>query len=252
MDDREQRVRRLAAALPGLSDPLIAWIERVVAEMAKPFTYTRSTSSDLVDERFLADLGDTLRLHHCFSEEPFTKDKFEYAMAWVANACGRHAAKARTGNRGHDITIDGMKISLKTEAAKGIKLDEIHISKVMELGKGQWGTDVADLYGLRDQFLDHLAGYERIFTLRHLDHGGPERRYELIEIPKALLERSVNGTFMMMTASKQVPRPGYCRVSDKNGLLFELYFDGGGERKLQIRHLRKSACIEHAEWRFAR
>ncbi len=31
---------------------------------------------------------------------------------------------------------------------------------------------------------------------------------------------------------------------------FQLYFDGGTERKLQIKHLLKSLCVVHAEWKF--
>ena len=249
---REKRIRQLAAALPGLSDALLAWIEHVIREMAKPATFKRAPTSDLVDDRFLADFGDTLRLHHCFSSEPFTKDKFEYAMEWVANVCGHTAKLAPKGNPGHDITIDQARVSLKTQADRGIKPNSLHISKFMELGKGQWGTDVEDLKGLRDQFMKHMTSYDRIFTLRHLLHDGTQRHYELIEIPKALLQRAADGQFEMMNNSKQLPRPGYCRVSDNEGLLFELYFDGGTERKLQIRHLRKSACLEHADWRFTR
>lgn len=119
---REERVRRLIDALPKLSDTIFAWIERVLAETSTPGSYRRNSTSDLVDERFLADFGDTLRLHHCFSNEPFSKDKFEYAVEWVAKACGHTAQLAPRGNPGHDITIDGTRISLKTQANKGIKL----------------------------------------------------------------------------------------------------------------------------------
>ena len=31
---------------------------------------------------------------------------------------------------------------------------------------------------------------------------------------------------------------------------FQLYFDAGGERKLQMKGMKKSYCIVHAEWRF--
>jgi type II restriction enzyme len=63
-----------------------------------------------------------------------------------------------------------------------------------------------------------------------------------------------------MHNSTQIPKPGYCRVyEEKEGGLFgterkkkfELYFDGGGERKLQIKALDKSLCTIHAEWIFA-
>lgn len=249
---REERVRRLIDALPKLSDTIFAWIERVLAETSTPGSYRRNSTSDLVDERFLADFGDTLRLHHCFSNEPFSKDKFEYAVESVAKACGHTVQLAPRGNPGHDITIDGTRISLKTQANKGIKLNEIHISKFMELGKGVWGKDVADLHGLRDQFFAHMKNYDRIFTLRHLEDDSSQRHYEWVEIPKKLLALASSGKLAMMDDSKQMPRPGVCRVTDSEGLLFELYFDGGSERKLQIRHLRKSACVGHADWRFKR
>ncbi len=250
--DKPARIRRLAAALPHLSDALIAWIERVVTEMAKPCSYIRNAQSDIVDDRFLADFGDTLRLHHCFSDEPFSKDKFEYAMQWVARSCGRQADLAPKGNRGHDITIDNVAYSLKTQAAKGTMLNELHISKFMELGKGAWGTDVRELNGLRTQFLNHMKNYSRIVVLRYLSHTGPTHHYELVEIPKSLLESASGGELSMMDKSKQMPRPGYCKVRDEDGLVFELYFDGGTERKLQIRHLRKSYCTVHADWSFDR
>ena len=31
---------------------------------------------------------------------------------------------------------------------------------------------------------------------------------------------------------------------------FALYFDGGTERKLQVKDLQKSLCIVHGEWDF--
>lgn len=250
--EREARIRQLAAALPGLSDSTLDWIARVVAEMARPHTYTASPGSDLVNAKFLSDFGDALRMHHCFSEEPFTKDKFEYAMGVILTASGHPALLARKGNPGHDITIDGIPVSLKTQADRSIKASEIHISKFMELGKGKWGADVADLYGLRDQFLKHMHAYDRIFVLRYLAHAGPQRRYELVEVPKALLQRAGGGDFTMMTGSRQTPPPGHCRVTENGQLLFALYFDGGTERKLQILHLLKSECVVHAEWVFDR
>lgn len=40
-------------------------------------------------------------------------------------------------------------------------------------------------------------------------------------------------------------------MRDENGrLLFELYFDGGTERKLQIKGINIENCIVHARWSF--
>ena len=54
----------------------------------------------------------------------------------------------------------------------------------------------------------------------------------------------------MMTDSKQNPKPGYCYVEENGNTLFSLYFDGGGERKLQVKGLQKSLCTVHATWQF--
>ncbi len=198
----------------------------------------------------LQNFGDAMRVHHSFSAEPFTKDKFEYVLVSVLKLSGQTAELAKKGNPGHDATINDLRVSLKTQADSGIKEDEIWMSKFMELGKGKWGSRIQDLEGLRDQFLEHLEHYERILSLRALAKA-PEWKYELVEIPKALLLMAREGTLEVMRKSTQSPKPGYCHVSDKKGnLLFDLYFDAGSERKLQIKKLKKSLCRVHATWEF--
>jgi type II restriction enzyme len=126
----------------------------------------------------------------------------------------------------------------------------------MELGKGSWVVE-SDLVALRQRMFDHMGRYDRILTLRALaiNQEWFEARlrfqYELVEIPKELLFRSAKFIPTMITNSKQNPKPGICRVlDDRQEPVFELYFDGGTERKLQIRNLRKSDCVVHATWTF--
>ena len=189
-------------------------------------------------------------MHHSFSREPFSKDKFEYALERVLLESGVPAQMAPRGTRGFDIEIAGKKYSLKTEAAKAIREGTIHISKFMELGGGTWGSDPKDLVGLRQQFLSNLDGLNRVLILRALKKGAPIFKYELVEIPKKLLSKAARGRLEMRTESQQNPKPGYCYVEEKGEGLFNLYFDGGGERKLQIKGLQKALCVVHATWQF--
>ncbi len=54
-----------------------------------------------------------------------------------------------------------------------------------------------------------------------------------------------------MHMSRQFPKPAYYDVTDSGRMSkFQLYFDAGGERKLQIKGMNKAYCIVHAEWRF--
>ncbi len=87
--------------------------------------------------------------------------------------------------------------------------------------------------------------------MRQLEPGPKQFRYELVEIPKTLLEGAAKCEFEEMTKSTQNPQPGYGRVYGPGKVLkYELYFDGGSERKLQIKKLDKNLCIVHATWAF--
>ena len=247
---RDERIQRLIAAIPTLANYRLQLIDKIVGAFAHPKDFRRSATSKLITAGVLEDFGEVLRMHHCLSREPFSKDKFEYALERILIEAGVVASLAPRGQRGFDIEISTEKFSLKTEAAKAIRENTIHISKFMELGGGTWGSNSNDLIGLRQQFLTALAGINRILILRTLKKGDPIFLYELVEIPKALLLKASGGRLEMMMQSTQNPKPGYCYIEKDDELLFSLYFDGGGERKLQVKGLQKSLCTVHATWQF--
>jgi hypothetical protein len=209
-------------------------------------TYWRHPASNFVTDDFLNNFGSRLIMHHAMSKQPLTKDRFEYAIEAAMNESGQHAElENNRTNRGHDITINNQRISLKTEASAAIRYDKIHVSKWMELGRGRW-----ELPLLRDLFIEHMTGYERIFTLRAFKSQEHRIDYELVEIPKNLMLEATNCELSECINSRQDPKPGYGYVRDQLGnAKFSLYFDGGSERKLQIKHLDKSLCFVHATWR---
>ena len=250
MSDSDQ-IRRIATQLPNLSAYQLDSIDRIITQLQRREEFWRSMKSNLITADVLQDFGDALRIYHVFSAEALSKDRFEYALERVLQQRRIPAQRAPRGNPGHDITIRNTRVSLKTQADKNIKANIIHISKFMELGKGEWVDQVGQLRGLLDRFYEHMKRYERIFTLRRLKDKTHEF-YELVEIPKTLLERAREGELRISLHSRQNPKPGHCTVSDSAGIAFELYFDGGTERKLQVRSLRKDLCEVHATWRFPR
>ena len=248
-DDRLRIIESLARSIPELTAGQLHWIQRVVTVYAAKHTFTLE-KSDLFDEITLRNFGDAMRVHHSFSSEPFSKDKFEYVFINILNLSGHKAVLAPKGNPGHDATVDGVQLSLKTQADKNIKKESIWISKFMELGRGDWGDCPDDLVGLLIQYLEHIERYEKVFILRTLQKA-PHWKYELVEIPIPILKLAADGKLEMKLESKQFPKPGYCYVLDEQGnTVFNLYFDGGGERKLQIKNLNKGYCRVHAEWDF--
>jgi type II restriction enzyme len=247
MDTDLRRVDSLRSALSALTPSQVDWVSAVISQFQQPFDFDRNEASDIISMDVLARLGDALRIHHSFSRQPLSKDRFEFALESALNRSGVSAelVTSRT-NRGHDITIKGVRVSLKTQADASIRPDLLHISKFMELGKGAW-----ELPLLREMFLNHMQSYDRIFQFRCLMPGPKSYFYELVEIPKSLLEEIRNGDLITQDKSRQLPKPGYGKVSDSEGRLkFALYFDGGTERKLQIKKIRKDLCILHATWRF--
>lgn len=249
MSEKENlRIENLVHAVRVLTPGQITWLENAVNVFRCPHRF-EIFQDGLLDAHTLENFGDALRIHHSFSIEPFSKDKFEYVLEKVVNFDEKRAALSSKGNPGHDITIDGVPVSLKTQANKSIHENRIWISKFMELGKGDWGERPDDLEMLRERFFSHMRGYDRIFTLRALSKS-PDWIYELVEIPKTLLALAQTGRLEMKSKSKQYPKPGYCHV-ERNGVpLYQLYFDGGTERKLQVKNLLKSECIVHARWSF--
>ncbi|MDR3740111.1 MAG: hypothetical protein P4L40_13945 [Terracidiphilus sp.] len=237
----------LAPALAALTPSQIEWVAAVIRQFRLAHNFHRKDDSDFVTPSVLEMLGDALRIHHAFSRQALSKDRFEFALERSLKRAGIEAELvANRTNRGHDITIEGVPVSLKTQADAHIKDNLLHISKFMELGKGAW-----ELPLLRDLFLEHMRSYERIFQFRCLRPGPVSYLYELVEIPKALLLESANAELVVQTRSRQVPKPGYGYVKRADGMLkFALYFDGGTERKLQIKKIKKDLCIVHATWQF--
>jgi len=248
------RIARIVSYLPHLREGQLIWVERIVLQFRQPKKFFVNPDSSLLNDCFLEDFGDALRLHHCFSDDAFAKDKFEYTAVRIWQQCGRDAPMAPRGNPGHDITLGTERISLKTQADQNLRLGVVNIHKFMELGRGSWTDNPDDLIQLREQYLAHLQGYDRVLILRNTAYPTPSSpywRYELLEIPIDLLQRAARGTLEMMLDSRQMPKPGYCRVMDTAGNpAYRLYFDGGTERKLKVQNIRRDLCVIHATWEF--
>ncbi|WP_426118067.1 hypothetical protein [Pseudomonas sp. DSP3-2-2] len=243
----DQEKTEFLAAIEELRPAQVQWLKGAILAFKVPHQFVRAQDSDIVTQAVLENLGDRMLSHHAGSRQALSKDRFEFAFEAALNDSGIAAqlVKSRT-NRGHDITIAGVPVGLKTEAAANIREQTIHVSKWMELGKGEW-----ELPLLRDAFLEHMNSYDRIFTLRCLSTAPEMVRYELVEIPKDLFMQATRCELEVREGSRQNPKPGYGHVKDKYGLLmFSLYFDGGTERKLQIKSLRKDLCKVHATWTF--
>jgi type II restriction enzyme len=219
--------------------------------LGDPTTMKVDPHSDLLTDEIAHALCVRMRFHHALDADALAKDKFENAIASAFRDCGYDTAKAPKGNPGHDLTIEDVRYSLKTQADSKIRDSRIDIHKFMELGKGEWSDDPEHFRALCGQVVDHLGRYERILVFRRLKHRTHEV-YELVEIPKSLVLDALKLDPVISVESASAIKPATTELVDDEGTVLRLYFDGGGERKLKIKDIRKGACHVHATWTFAR
>jgi len=118
MENRGNDLAALQAALAGLTPSQMGWVQGVILQFKLPHDFQRADDSDFVTDAVLERMGDALRIHHAFSRQALSKDRFEFALERALNLSGIEAELVRSRtNRGHDITIAGVPVSLKTEAA---------------------------------------------------------------------------------------------------------------------------------------
>lgn len=262
-------ISRLSDEVERLTPSQKDWIHSFVHQFGMSHSFESSLKSDLINDTVLENIGDLLRIHHAMSRRALSKAPFEYAFEKALQLAGIKAKLAdSTTNPGYDLKIGNERISLKTEAAKNIQENKIHVSKWLEMGKGEWNPPNIQL----PRFLEHMKGYDRILTLRCLVQTGGQYYYELVEIPKELMLEAATGVMEKVSKTKQETSPWYCRVPDieatkqaldkyaakkgKKGkepkpvFKFSLYFDAGSERKLQIKGVLKQHCTVHATWKF--
>ncbi len=117
--EKQKITEKLINAIPVLTEGQLYWLDKVIRVFKNPHNF-KNFESDLFNETILENFGDALRIHHSFSMEPFSKDKFEYVLENVLKISGYQAALAPKGNRGHDISVNNCPVSLKTQADKNI------------------------------------------------------------------------------------------------------------------------------------
>src|SRR5258708_1961424 len=136
----ENKLETLEQRVAALSRGQSALLDSIIDTFRQPIASYRLDLSDTVSAGFLVAFCDALHLHHTMSDDYLDKHRFEAAMERVYKALGRNAFRPSRCNPGHDLTVDGVAWSLKTQGDRNIKRDTLHISKFMELGKGRWKT----------------------------------------------------------------------------------------------------------------
>jgi len=191
-----------------------------------------------------------LAAHHAYSASVLKKENFEHILEEAFSRTGIPAKRADSMTvRGADLSVGGVMLSLKTEAARNLSQDHITISKLMEAAWIKQTSSVQDLPAfIASMVVPHFANYDRIFTLRSY----PDRqrrgfvRYDLREIPKGVLAE------IGKLAPEHFTPPTRTRTTSADVMIdgrraFRFRLDGSDD-KLTINYLDVQLCPLHAWW----
>ena len=137
--------------------------------------------SGIFEEGFLIAIKTLVNVHHsiyphvppqgiyfeALVEQAFNRAKKPYT---IIEGSGRNLA-------GHDLLVEGQKISLKTETGRRTNPDLISITKLCTTEREPW-----DAPTLIERVLAHLSRYDVILMLRAIWRL-PLIHYQLLEIP---------------------------------------------------------------------
>jgi hypothetical protein len=141
----------------------------------------------------------------------------------------------------HDLLVDDLKLSIKTETGKSTKARTITITKLCTTEKEPWEASI-----LVTRALAHLGRYDVIVMLRaiwkpHFLH------YQVLLIDVASLRQMEAAVFAIIGKRSGRKSLG-ADVVDSSGVpLFHVHFDAS-DGKCSIRNLRVADCIMLAEW----
>jgi len=182
----------------------------------------------IFDEGFLASLEISVKIHHqLYPMVPPQGIYFEALVERSFRAIKKPYAMIQASNRnlaGHDLLVEGKRISLKTETA-----NRITITKLCTTEKEPW-----DAPTLIARVLDHLSRYELIFMLRSIWER-PLLHYQLIEVPIDTL-RLIETANVEVTGTRKGRQSLAAKVAVNDQVLFSVFFDAS-DGKCAIRGL---------------
>jgi len=241
-------VEQITQGLEKLDRSQLSLLLRYMEAMKHAVEVERCQSSDIADELFVSAASHYLSIHHATQSARLNKKEFEFLFHFASEAAGRMAViNPNSTDAGVDVTVDGTRYSLKTQADKNIKQGSLYIQKLME---ARWARELVTpgdylSTGIQN-ILSHIGRYERILVLKAYPPNEHSVSYELVEVPISV--------FSLLRKLKEEDIPpknsaGTCSipVKDSSGDAFRLVFDGSVE-KIRIFNMRNRLTVRHAKW----
>lgn len=250
--DKRDDIAEVVALLNALNPLQVEIVRSIIERFAGGFV------GELLETRLLSKadyeyFGTRLAAHHAYSSKMLKKENFEHILEQTFRRSGA-SIRPQLGMtvRGADLGVGDINLSLKTEAAQGLRRGYITISKLMEAAWIKQITSTSDIpHFISEKVMPHFENYDQIYTLRsYID---PDRdgniRYDLHEIPKSLLEM-IGGLRPEDFSTPTPTRTTSAAVSIDGTRAFVFRLDGSDD-KLTINNLDVRLCPMNAWWSLA-
>lgn len=232
----------------GLTMSQVYRVSQYVDALRRPIYEWVNPTSLLISSGWLEEFRSRLQAHHAVNTAPLTRTNFEDAFAAACEAGGSvtHVSASAT-NRFWDVMIDGHYYSLKTTAAKNLRHDYFHISKLTEAA---WVQDQRSASGRQQKTLEMFREFrsqvESIFMLRAFKGlDGTVSKYELAEIPGGLFD----SLFEVPESAFSADGPKISIPHRSNTPDLEIKIDRS-DAKVTIVRIRRDRCVVHGTWDF--
>lgn len=217
------------------------YLDELLTAMRGPCAATYPTASTVISDAFAREFEATLLIHHYFLRAPLATNSFEAAFVRACTAAGHQVKPAPDGYRFWDVEVNGKKISLKSTAAKNLRVNTLHISKLCEAA---W---IQDMRGAAQReeatkrlFEDYTSGVDSILQLRLFRN---KALYELVEVPTSILAQVA-----------AVPRAEFAPDGPSIGIPvgsnppdFTLKLDRS-DAKITLANINKAVCSVVGQW----
>ena len=211
-------------------------------ELRFPSDAPSAPSPPFLSKRFEKEFRATLLIHHYFLRAPLARTSFDAAFVRAARAGGHEIREAPEGQRFWDVEMDGLRISLKSTAAKNPRVGTLHISKLCEAA---WIQDARSASHREEKtkqlFAEYTATVHAIIQLRLFKK---KALYEMVRIPTSVLAQVAD-----------VPRVKFAPEGPSIGIPigqdppdFTLKLDRS-DAKVTLANIDKSVCTVEGTWR---
>lgn len=215
----------------------------ITQALAEPIRADINWAAGLVTEEFADEFTSRLQLHHATHSKELQRTAIEDAFRAASLAAGRSVSPPMSATeRFIDEIINGEGVALKGSAAKDIKEDRVHISKLCEAA---WIQDVRGSVqraeAAKNQIKMYLDAVDKIYQLRVI----PNTRqwiYQLVEIPVSLFE-----PILQLDKNLFAPDGPRIEVTDSQGLCMVFILDRS-DSKITIGRIPIERCIVHGRW----